>query len=295
MNYISSKNCPIYLNLSDGGAVNTGSHFFVAKDVSFSYDASIEGNKIFGEDRVSSDFSHSGPAAGKLTMEVYPLIGQHSAQNTANQMALITGATGDYFSGASVLFGNLDLRQCYLSSLNLKISPQSTISVSANFDVYDLSRISGVAFSGANISNLLTTNGSGAYLEGIHALAVGSSGSGVSLPNCKAEIDVSYSCQREPSYALGATVPQTVILTSVQKQLTIRGENVGQFVSYSGGLANFDLYFAPLSSFITGGESFNAVSNGLFSIRTRGRVSSQNLQAGEEGLNGSVILQENVF
>ena len=63
----------------------------------------------------------------------------------------------------------------------------------------------------------------------------------------------------------------------------------------SGGLANFDLYFAPLSSFITGGESFNAVSNGLFSIRTRGRVSSQNLQAGEEGLNGSVILQENVF
>lgn len=296
MNFISAKNCPLYMNLSqDDGAVNTGVHFFVATSVSLGVDVSLDANKIFGESRVSSDFSHNSPQVGKLSMEVLPLIGPNSAINTANQMALITGATGDYISGFRCQWGNFDLRKCYLSSLNLKISPQEVISVSADFDVYDLSRITGQTFTGANIPNLLTTNGSGAYLEGIHALAMGVSGSGVSLPECKNEINISYNCAREPSYPLGSTEPSTVILTSVEKQLTIRGESVGSIVSYSGGLANLDLYFAPLSSFISGGTGFNGVADSLFSIRTTGRVSSQNLSAGENGLEGVVILQENIY
>lgn len=296
MNFISAKNCPLYMNLSqDDGAVNTGVHFFVATSVSLGVDSSLSPNKVFGNPRVSSDFSHDSPQVGKLSMEVLPLIGSNSAVNASNQMALITGATGDLISGNRVLFGNFDLRKCYLSSLTLKISPQDVISANADFDVYDLSRVTGQTFTGANISNLLTNNGSGAYLEGIHALALGISGSGVSLPESKAEIDVSIKCNREPSYGLGSTEPSTVILTSVEKQISINGENVGQIVGYSGNLGTLDLYFAPFSSFVTGGTGFNGVNSSLFSIKTRGRVSSQNLSAGENGLQGSVQIVENVY
>lgn len=296
MNFISAKNCPLYMNLShDDGAVNTGVHFFVATSVSLGVDSSLSPNKVFGESRMSSDFSHDSPQVGKLSMEVLPLIGPNSAVNTANQMALITGASGDYLSGFRCQFGNFDLRKCYLSSLNLKISPQEVISVNADFDVYDLSRATGQTFTGANISNLLTNNGSGAYLEGIHALALGISGSGVSLPESKAEIDISIKCNREPSYALGSTEPSTVILTNVEKQVSVNGENVGQIIGYSGNLGTLDLYFAPFSSFVTGGTGFNGITSSLFSIKTRGRVSSQNLSAGENGLVGNVVLVENVF
>lgn len=218
MNFISAKNCPLYMNLSqDDGAINTGVHFFVATSVSLGVDSSLSATKIFGQPRLSNDFSHDSTQVGKLSVEVLPLIGTNSAVNTANQMALITGVTGDYVSGFRCQFGNLDLRKCYLSSLSLKISPQEMISINADFDVYDLSRVTGQAFTGANIYNLLTTDGSGAYLEGIHALAMGVSGSGLSLPECKNEIDISYNCAREPSYPLGSTEPSTVILTSVER------------------------------------------------------------------------------
>lgn len=296
MNFISAKNCPLYMNLSqDDGAVNTGVHFFVATSVSLGVDSSLSPNKVFGNSRVSNDFSHDSPQVGKLSVEVLPLIGPNSAVNTSNQMALITGASGDYLSGFRCQFGNFDLRKCYLSSLTLKISPQEVISVSADFDVYDLSRVTGQTFTGASISNLLTNNNSGAYLEGIHALALGISGSGVSLPENRAEIDVSIKCNREPSYSLGSTEPSTVILTNVEKQVSIQGENVGKIINYSGELAVLDLYFAPFSSFVEGGTGFNGMNSSLFSIKTRGRVSSQNLSAGENGLAGSVVLQENIY
>lgn len=284
------------MNLSqDDGAVNTGVHFFVATSVSLGVDSSLSPNKVFGNPRVSNDFLHDSPQIGKLSVDILPLIGPNSAANTANQMALITGASGDFQSGARILWGNFDLRKCYLSSLNLKISPQEVISASADFDVYDLSRITGQSFTGANISNLLTNNNSGAYLEGIHALALGISGSGVSLPENRAEIDVSIKCNREPSYSLGSTEPSTVILTNVEKQVSIQGENVGKIINYSGELAVLDLYFAPFSSFVEGGTGFNGMNSSLFSIKTRGRVSSQNLSAGENGLAGSVVLQENIY
>ena len=296
MNFITAKNCPLYMNLlQDGGTVNTGEHFFVATSVSLGIDNNFEPNKVYGSARLSSDFSHNSPQVGKLSVDVLPLIGPNSAVNTANQMALITGTTGDYVSGFACKFGNFDLRQCYLTRLNLGISPHSPVSVSADFDVYDLSSITGQTFTGANISNLLTTNNSGAYLESIHALAVGVSSSGVSLPESKVEISISYSCNREAAYPLGSVQPSTVILTSAEKQVSINGENVGKICGFSGGLANLDLYFAPFSSFITGGGSFSAQSQSLFSIRTAGRVSSQSLDAGEDGLNGSVTILQNVF
>lgn len=296
MNFITAKNCPLYMNLSqDDGAVNTGSHFFVATSVSLGVDSSLESNKVFGESRVSNDFSHNSPQVGKLSVDILPLIGPNSSSNTSNQMALITGASGDFLSGHRIQWGNFDLRKCYLSSLNLKISPQEVISVNADFDVYDLSRITGQSYTGAKVSNLLTTNNSGAYLEGIHALAMGISGSGVSLPESRAEIDVSIRCNREPSYSLGSSEPSTVILTNVEKQVSIQGENVGKIINYSGELAVLDLYFAPFSSFIEGGTGFNGITSGLFSIKIRGRVSSQNLSAGENGLQGNISLVENVF
>lgn len=295
-NFIKSSNCAIFANfLVEDGAVDTGNGFFAATNVSFSLDSSLEPNKVFGSSRISNDFNHSQAQQAKFQMDFFPLCGGSSATNTANQMAVATGLTGDFTSGHRIQFGNLDLRQCYMSSLDIKISPQSPILFNASFDVYDVSRATGISFTGANISNLLTTNGSGAYLESLHALALGVSGSGVSLPQSKEEISVSYSINRTPSYGLGNISPSTVILDSINRTTSIRGNNVGSFVGFSGGNANLALRFSPFSSFVED-NSYDKVNDYLFAIDVTGRVSSQNLSVGpDDVLQGSVVIQENVY
>lgn len=292
--FISSKNCPVYMNLLGTGAPNTGNQFFVATEASLSVDSQLEANKTFGTPRISNDYGISGPQAGKFSMSAYIMIGSNSVTDTQNQLALITGVTGDSVLGNSILFGNLLLKQCYLSSLNIEISPQAPILTKATFDCFDLSSITGQTFTGANISNILTSNGSGAYLESVHALAMGVSGSGVSLPQSKSEISISTTCNRTPTYGLGATYPSTVILDSVQRQTSIRGENIGQFCSFMGDNAILNLTFHPFSYFITGGGPL--IANSLFNIYSSGKVVSQNLSAApDEALVGTVSILENIF
>ena len=295
-NFIKSSNCPIFANfLVEDGAVSTGNGFFAATNVSFSLDSSLEPNKIFGSPRISNDFNHSQAQLGKLQMDFYPLCGGSSATNTANQMAVATGLISDFVSGHRILFGNLDLRQCYMSSLDIKISPQSPILFGVSFDVFDISRATGISFTGANISNLLTTNGSGAYLESLHALALGVSGSGVSLPQSKNEIDISYSINRSPRYSLGDISPSTVILDSISRTTSIRGSNVGSFVGFSGSNANLALRVSPFSAFVEN-NSYDKVNSYVFAVDITGRVASQNLSVGpDDVLQGSVVVQENIF
>ena len=279
------------MNLLGTGAPNTGNQFFMAADASFSIESQLDANKVFGKPRMSDDYGISGPQMGKFSLNTYVMIGSNSATDTENQLALITGATGDSIHGNSILFGNLLLKQCYLSSLDIEINPQSPILTRASFDVYNLSEITGQSFTGQNVSHILTNNGSGAYLESIHALAVGVSGSGVSLPDSKEQISISYRINRSPVYNLGDTYPSTVILDSVEKQISINGENVGRFIGFSGERAVLNLAFHPFSTFVTG----TVTNNGLFNICTTGRVVSQNLDVSAEGLGGSISILENVF
>lgn len=293
MNFIKAQNLPIFANfLAENTAPNTGEHFFLATEASLSTDLSLEPDKTFGQPRLSSNYNVAGSQSAKMSFSYYPLIGSNSNTDVPNQWPL--HLTGDFLSGHSILFGNYLLKQCYLSSLGVQISPQSPVVFKVGFDCFDLSSITGQTFTGANISNILTSNGSGAYLESIHALAMGVSGSGVSLPQSKSEISISTTCSRTPVYGLGAVYPSTVILESVQRQTSVRGEGVGEICSFSGNNGVLNLSFSPFSHFITGGTGF-APNNSLFKIGITGRVSSQSLDASPEGgLNGNMVIQENI-
>ena len=293
MNFIKSQNCPIFCNfLAENTAPSTGNQFFAATSATLSFDAQLEANKTFGSPRAPDDYTISGPQVGKLNLEVYPLVGSNSVTDTNNQLALITGLAGDFISGGhQILMGNLLLKGCYLSTLNIQISPQEPIIVKSTFDVFDLSSVTGVSFTGANISNVLTTNGSGAYLESLHALAMGVSGSGVNMPQSRTEIDISLTCSRTPTYGLGSIYPSTVILDNVSRETSLKGADIGEVCSFSGGNGIVNLSFGKFSDFITGTSI-----NSLLNIGITGKISSQALSASPDaGLAGSIIIQENLF
>ena len=292
--FVSHKNSAVFANFLAQNAAPSDEQFFLATEASFSADSSLEANKIFGESRISNDYNISGPQLGKFSATFLPLIGPNSSTSINNQMALITGLTGDFTSGHIIKFGNFNLRKCYLSSLNLDISPQATVQVRADFDVYDMSDITGQYFTGLNIATTLTNNGSGAYLQSIHALAMGVSGSGVNLPDSKQNISVDYGINRTPIYNLGDTYPSTVILDAVEKKVSIDGENIGSSIGFSGENAILNLSFYPFASFIADGTGILG-QNPVFRICTTGRVVSQSLDVSPEGVAGSVSILENVF
>lgn len=296
MNFIKSQNCPIFANfLSENTAPSTGNQFFAATSATLSFDAQLEANKTFGSLRAPDDYTISGPQVGKLNLEAYPMVGSNSVADTDNQLTLITGLAKDFVSGHQILMGNLLLKRCYLSALNIQISPQEPVVIKSTFDVYDLSSVTGISFTGANISNVLTTNGSGAYLESLHALAMGISGSGVNMPQSRTEIDISLTCSRTPNYGLGSIYPSTVILDNVSRRTSLKGADVGQIVNFSGANGIVNLNFSPFSNFITGGTGFNS-QGGLFSIGITGKVNSQALNVSPDaGVGGTIQLVENLY
>lgn len=296
MNFITQKNCPIWANFTnEATAPNTELDFFAATEASLSLETSLEPSKIFGQSRTSDEFNVNGAQSSKFSFSYYPMCGDNSVSRISSQTGILN-ATGDFLSGWNIRFGQFDLKKCYLSNLEIKISPQEPILFSANFDVYDVSSITGSYFSGVNSGSLFTSNGSGAYLESLHALAIGVSGNSASMPESKAEISISHNCNRSPVYGLGSTYPSTVILEGVERTTQIRGENVGQIIDFSGEAAFLSLAFNPFSYFVTGGEAFNKYS-GLFEINISGRVTNQNLSinAGDGNLNGNLTIRENLY
>jgi hypothetical protein len=291
--FIKSKNSPVFANfLAENTAPNTGNQFFAATEISLDFNSALEVNRVLNQTPISNDFNSSGPIQSKLSFEYYPLIGDNSVLSVENQTGIFA-LSGDFVSGHQIQFGNFLLKRCYLSNLEIRIVPQEPILFKADFDVYDTSSVTGQSYTGANILNTLSSRAS--YLDSIHALAIGVSGSGVALPNSKNSISISTSCARSPVYSLGGIYPDTTILESVSRTTQIRGENIGQVINFSGTNGLLDLQFNPFSWFITGGSGFNA-NNGLFGLRVDGRVSTQSLSATPDNtLDGQITLVENIF
>lgn len=292
ISFISAKNCPIYLNTTgENLAPHTGSDFFAATSAALSFESPLEANKVFGQSSASNDYKIGGPVASRLGFSFYPLYGgDEIIQGTLG----FFGLTGDFNSGHNARFGNLELKKCYLDNYSLKIAPFAPIVVSANFSCFDASLVSGQTFTGENLPNSLTS-GSGAYLSSWHAVSVGVSGSGLNLPESRAEIDIQVNCGRSPVYGLGNVEASTALLDSVERVVSIRGENIGQIVNFSGGEAIVNLRFSPMGAFITG-TNYDRVNSYVYAMDVTGKVISQNLSADPDGfLNGEVRIVENLY
>ena len=158
----------------------------------------------------------------------------------------------------------------------MEIKPYSPISVSSKFIVS-----SGFSESLSNNSFYSTgidvANGATSDLENFN-----SNNLGFDNP-----INISYeiTCQRNESYVIGNEHPVSVNLGSVDKRMSINGENVGGLISYSGkGIAEISI--TP--------KTINNMSRGQ-SLVCGGVIDSQNLSVESDGLvNGSISIKEKI-
>lgn len=299
--FIKYSNVPVFANFSAANQApltgSIGSDLMAANEVSINFDSSLEPRKYLGKNPISNDFAPTAPLGAKLSFSWFPMIGDNANSRSFSQTGVLS-LTGEFETGHQIRVGNFLFKDCHLNSYSIQITPYQPIIFNADFNSYNVDEIEGTSFTGmANAPSLLKQAGTGAYFDSLHALAVGITGNLEPLPQSKKSAQISVSCSRSPVYTIGYKTPERVLLNSVERTVTIEGENVGQIINFNGsGDGSFVSFrFSPFSRFITG-ASFNPRESFAFSIDVSGKIASQSLtQQQGNSLNGSVTIRENIY
>jgi len=301
--FIQYTNVPVFANFSNINTAPTigigGSDLLAANSVSINFDSQLEPRKYLGKSPISNDYAPTGPLQAKINISWFPLIGENAASRQLSQTGVLA-LTGDFTTGHQIRVGNFLFKDCYLNSYSIQITPYQPVSFTADFNSFDVNTIERTTFTGlAGAPRLLTTAGTGAYFDAMHALAVGVTGNLEPLPQSKKSIQISTSCSRSAVYTIGSKLPERVILNSVERTVTVEGENVGSIIDFngSGDGKSLSFRFSPFRYAVTGTD-FNPNSNNSrqLLITVSGKITSQSLsvQPGNT-LNGSVTIRENIF
>jgi hypothetical protein len=302
--FIQYTNVPVFANFSNvNTAPTTGiggtSDLLAANSVSINFDTQLEPRKFLGKNPISNDYAPTGPLQAKLSLSWFPLIGENAFSRQASQTGVLA-LTGDFTTGHQIRVGNFLFKDCYLNSYSIQITPYQPVSFTADFNSFDVNSVERLTFTGlAGAPRLLKLAGTGAYFDAMHALAVGVTGNLEPLPLSKKSIQISTSCSRSAVYTIGSKLPERVILNSVERTVTVEGENVGSIIDFngSGDGKSASFRFAPFRYAVTG-NNFDpkTTHNNQLVITVSGKISSQSLsvQPGNT-LNGSVTIRENIF
>ena len=299
--FIQYTNVPVFANFSDlNTAPTTGigtSDLLAANSVSINFDSQLEPRKYLGLNPISNDYAPTGPLQAKISLSWFPLIGENAASRLISQTGVLA-LTGDFVSGHQIRVGNFLFKDCYLNSYSIQITPYQPVSFTADFNSFNVNDIEGTSFTGmAGAPSLLSGAGTGAYFDAMHALAVGVTGNLEPLPQSKKSIQISTSCSRSAVYTIGSKIPERVFLNSVERTVTVEGENVGSIIDFngSGDGKSVDFKFSPFRYVVTG-NNFDPKASYKLLLTVSGKISAQSLsvQPGNT-LNGSVTIRENIF
>jgi len=303
--FIQYTNVPVFANFSNiDTAPTTGlnggvSDLLAANSVSINFETQLEPRKYLGKSPIRNDYAPTGPSQAKINISWFPLIGENTFSTQLSQTGVLA-LTGDFVTGHQIRVGNFLFKDCYLNSYSIQITPYQPVSFTADFNSFNVDSIEGTEFIGlANAPRLLTTAGTGAYFDAMHALAVGVTGNLEPLPKSKKSIQISTSCSRSAVYTVGNKLPERVILNSVERTVTVEGENVGSIIDFngSGDGKNIEFKFSPFRYVVTGNNFDPKLNhNRQLHIIVTGKISAQSLsvQPGNT-LNGSVTIRENIF
>lgn len=207
-------------------------------------------------------------ACNSITDDFYSL-------NFANLLFFsLTGQSGL----ANMGIGSSVFNNCYLDNASINISPFAPVSVNAQFTCLN-----------PPIGDPLFINETQWNDDFNTGIAYGfntpiSGGSILSDGNIE-NLTYSVTCNRTYSTTIGANSPNLVFLNEVEKELSIKARNIGEFINYSGygDSINIDPKNNLGQSIISGGIGMSANS----------RIVSQNLSITEgEILAGDISLRE---
>jgi len=240
--------------------INDKNIFALSADLSASSSSSSEilyGGKL-------SEYSASSELQASVSFEYY-------VTGEIDDIRLLTGNIA-----CSGEFGGISFSGAYLNNYSVKINPYLPVVFSAQFAIY--SGYKNTLSTGSFSSNSLELS------NGAYTLLSNINNSNIGLNNPQ-EIDYSINCERVPNYVIGSEFPQDVRYGMITKQLSVKGEDIGSLINFSG---------RDVAAINIQPRTLNNISRGQ-PIKCSGVIKSQSLDVSKNGLvNGSISITERI-
>jgi len=245
---------------------------FASLSSSISFSSKLEENKNLSL-APNQNFKIGGSLESKISLNFF------AAQNSnfSGASLVLSSLTGDVFS--SIKIGSVVFSGCYLENLSVEIVPFSPVIMTADFICLKTIDSNGLSPSTALASS--PESGSGiCYGHNITSF------NDTLLTNTKESLSYKVSCNRTPVYTLGNVDATSCFLDSVVKEISIKSDNIKQFINYQsyGDILSVDL------------NTEQSQTLGTISFSSASKIVSQNLSiSSEDVLAGQVTLREIVL
>jgi hypothetical protein len=301
MAFLKYTDIPIFANFIDEfnlPNLSSAAQMFAATDATINFDTQMSVNRFLANRKPS--MIPSGPLEGKISFSFYPMIetsNNNQKLNTQKQNQLnFFNLTGDFSQGHNINISNFLFKKTYLQNYSIKINPYQPVVVTANMISYDITNIEGSTLSSFGKVFEISNNADQPRYESLHGLTT----SMISLdpnvlPDVKMSIDLNVDCQRTPIYTIGSKTPDGVMLNTVERTISIQGENINSVIDFNGkDVSSLKIFFLPLSSL--GQTANNETVKNTLSFEINGKVTSQQLSVSQNSpLNGKIVIKEPIF
>jgi hypothetical protein len=249
-----------------------GDNLIAANSASVSYAASLEPSRILAPNQ-NNNFRINGPLAAKISFS-FIACGDETFQ-AAN--IILNDLTGNVSS--SIKIGDSQFSNCFCNSASVEISPFAPVIVSAEFTSSDMPADQAFApATGEPYSNELN----GILAHGYNTVV--SNGALLSDQNYES-ISYRVSCARTPTFVLGQDKSTNMFLDGVEKEVSIKATNIGNFIAYSG--------YGDTINIDVKNDLGDSIFSPNLSMSSNSRIVSQNLSISENSiLAGDISLRE---
>ena len=252
--------------------VYDGDIYVTANSASVSYGASLEPSRILAPNQ-NNNFRIGGPLAAKISFSFVAC--NKTSYNAANILLnTLTGVTS-----SSIRIGTSEFNDCFCTSASVDIAPFAPVIVSAEFTSTNM-LVNQPFEPEAGPPHTEELNG---YLAHGYNTIV-SNGTLLSDQNYES-ISYRVSCGRTPRFVLGQTISDYMFLDSVEKEVSIKATNIGNFIDYSG--------YGDVMSINVKNDLGTGIFTPNLSMSSNSRIVSQNLSMSENSiLAGDISLRE---
>lgn len=201
MKYIRHQECEIEINNKK----------VFAKSAQISAGSSAQGNIEFGGNLRNYNATSALSASASIS---YYITGKE------DHIAELTG-----INPCSGRFCGIEFSGAYLNNYSIEIEPYKPVQFNADLTIYSGYRFETKTGSFEGSSTGLAN---GAYTELIN---FNKNNIGLDYPK---NISYNIQCERSANYVIGEEFAQNITLGSVRKNVSVRGENVGSIITFSG-------------------------------------------------------------
>ena len=216
---------PVYVGAANASSVTESSAYVPALSANVNFNAQLQGKRFLGQDVTSTDqFKTAG--AREATISIKSVLDPFAD----SAFAFAKSSNQDAFF--PIRIGNNTYQKCYLNSFSLSVDNFAPVTMSANF-------VSLAPPTGGNISGDATPYGGSAIPFDSDDIVYGYTCSILNptqaVGNVQYTVNYAKNFSRTAVYNLGAANASSMLLDSVESEMTIESTGLSSLIDFSGG------------------------------------------------------------